>query len=131
MKFIPPEVPEMFHNQPVLYNQTRNILLAQRVVIADSLFTRLRGLMLRPSLPPGEALWLRPCNSIHTLFMRFPIDVVFLEENNRVIKIIHNLQPWQISPLVRGGSSVLELAAGTLKNRASPGDQFYIGPAPR
>ena len=82
-----------------------------RVVLADRPLARMRGLLGRRSLPPGEGLLLRPAGSIHTAFMRFPIDAVFLDRDQRVVRLVRSLPPWR-SAAARGARSVLELAAG-------------------
>ncbi len=75
-------------------------------------------------MEPGEALWIEPCAMIHTFFMKFPIDVLFLDKERRVVRAIENIQPFRLSPWVGKARSVLEFAAGTLKaaGGALPGD---------
>lgn len=85
-----------------------NLLLAERTA------ERMRGLLGRESLAPNTGLLIRPCRSIHMWFMRFPIDVAFLDADLRVLKIVSNLRPWQIALAPRGTQSVLETAAGQL-----------------
>ncbi|WP_416394982.1 DUF192 domain-containing protein [Allohahella sp. A8] len=78
---------------------------------ADTFFGRLRGLMGKASLPEGEALMFTPCSSVHTFFMRFAIDVVYLDKERRIVKICEQLKPWRMS-LCFGARSVVELNAG-------------------
>lgn len=73
---------------------------------------RLRGLLARPPLRPGEALLIRPCNGVHTCGMRYPIDVVFLDRAGSVVRVVHALRPWRFVPLVRGAHVAVELRAG-------------------
>lgn len=73
--------------------------------------TRLLGLLALPRLRPGEALALQPCASVHTCFMRYAIDVVYLDADDTVIKVVPALAPWRISAC-RGARTTLELAAG-------------------
>jgi len=94
--------------------QTSGALLAEEVETADSLLARLKGLLGRDSLPQGHALWLRPCNGIHTFGMRFPIDVVVLDRIMKVSAIHHNVQPNRMTRLYPSGCSVLELPSGTV-----------------
>jgi uncharacterized membrane protein (UPF0127 family) len=82
-----------------------------RVVVADSYWTRLRGLLGRRELGPGEGLLLRPASSVHTAFMRFPIDVVFLDDELRVLDVVEAVPPWRVKAK-RGARAVLELGAG-------------------
>lgn len=77
------------------------------VEIADTFLTRLKGLMFIKEAPP-KGLFLKKCNSIHTFFMKFNIDVVFLDKDNKVIKIIRGLKPGKIVSPVKGVSSVVE-----------------------
>ena len=82
-----------------------------RCRIADGFFSRLRGLLGRRGLEPGEGLLLSPSSSVHTLFMRFPIDVVFLDRGLRVVGVSDDVRPWRLTGR-RGARHVLELAAG-------------------
>ena len=86
-------------------------VVCERCELADSVWTRLRGLMGRARLEPGDGLMLRPSSSIHTHFMRFPIDAVFLDDQLRVLGVREGLRPWRMAS-VRGSAAVLELAAG-------------------
>lgn len=79
---------------------------------ADTFFKRLFGLTGRKSLPPFHGLLLSPCNSIHMLFMRFPIDAVFLDKNFKIKKIVPNLKPWLGFAFSFDSFAVLELNAG-------------------
>jgi uncharacterized membrane protein (UPF0127 family) len=84
--------------------------------IADRLLPRLRGLMGRSGLPAGEGILLRPAPSIHTAFMRFPIDVLFLDRSLRVLAVVERLGPWRVASQ-RSARAVLELAAGEAARR--------------
>lgn len=85
--------------------------------LADNAFTRLRGLLGRASLPAGEGLLIRPAPSIHTAFMRFPIDAVFLDADLCVLGLEAALRPWRIAGR-RGARAVLELPAGAAAEAA-------------
>jgi uncharacterized protein len=85
-------------------------------VVADTVLTRMRGLLGRRALDPGAGLLLRPAPSIQTLFMGFPIDVVFLDRDGRVLKVVPELRPWRAAAC-RGARQVLELAAGEAARR--------------
>lgn len=80
-----------------------------RCYVAESFVTRLVGLMGRRSIPRDEALAFPRCNSIHTFFMRFPIDVVFVDQSGRVVKVIERLRPWRMLLPQRGAKHVIEL----------------------
>jgi uncharacterized membrane protein (UPF0127 family) len=86
-------------------------VVCERCVVADSPFSRARGLLGRKCLAEGEGLLLRPASAIHTWFMRFPIDAVFLAEDGTVLRIAAELRPWRAAGR-RGARAVLELAAG-------------------
>jgi uncharacterized protein len=88
--------------------------LALNLSVADTLFARMKGLLGRRSLPSGEGLWIKPCNSVHTFGMQFPIDVVFLDKEKRVVGLAKTLRPNRISRLYYEASSVIELPAGTI-----------------
>lgn len=88
-------------------------LIADRIVVASSMFQRMRGLLGKSSLPPGEGIWFPRTSSIHMWFMRFPIDVVYVDRELRVKKTVEALKPWRFSG-ARGSRSTLELAAGAL-----------------
>jgi uncharacterized protein len=89
------------------------VVVADHVEVADSALARFRGLMFRDHLPQGHGLALRPCNSIHMFFMRFPLDVVFVDGEGRVVRVLDAIRPWRASTLVRGAKAAIELPAGT------------------
>lgn len=88
--------------------------LAQTLAVADTFFSRLKGLLGKRELPHGEGLWIKPCNSVHTFGMRFPIDVVFLDKENLVVGLAKTLRPNRVSHLYSNASSVIELPLGTI-----------------
>jgi uncharacterized membrane protein (UPF0127 family) len=108
----------------IAYNRTRSREVVSRVSVADTAATRSKGLLGRDSMAPEEGLWIVPCPMIHTFFMRFSIDVVFLDGDNKVRRVIENLKPWRLSPWVFSARSVLEMAAGTLQGSVQIGDQL-------
>src|SRR5262245_53197207 len=79
----------------VLRREDDGQVLCERCIVADSVFRRLRGLLGRRSLSPGDGIVLRPGWSVHTIFMLFSIDVVFLDGNQVVVKVVRNLKPWR------------------------------------
>jgi uncharacterized protein len=91
-------------------------VVCDRCLVADSMFVRMRGLLGRRGLASGEGLLLRPAPSIHTFFMRFPIDVVFLARDGEVVKVVSAVKPWRTAA-ARGARSALELAAGEAERR--------------
>jgi uncharacterized protein len=112
-------------------NLTRQTVLADNVEVANRAATRRKGLLGRTHLTAGEALWIVPCESVHTFFMRFPIDIVYLDRSRKVRKVRANVPPWRISVCFLA-HSVIELATGSvLASRTTPGDQldFLAGDA--
>lgn len=104
----------------------RGRIVCERCLVADRPLSRLRGLLGRAALPAGEGLLLRPTPSIHTWFMRFPIDVVFLDRELSVLDVRHALRPWRMAGR-RGARAVLELAAGEAAGRGiEPGMQLRL-----
>jgi hypothetical protein len=95
-------------------NLTRNTVLATCMEVADSAAKRNKGLLGRERLAPGEGLWIRPCEAVHTFWMRFPIDLVYLDRKNRIRKLVSALPPWRLSACLRA-HSVLELPSGTIR----------------
>ncbi|MGA2259580.1 MAG: DUF192 domain-containing protein [Thermoguttaceae bacterium] len=89
-------------------------VVVQRLVIADGFWSRLCGLQFRRLLPPGDGLLLVPCASIHTLWMRFAIDVAMLDRTGGVVAVRQAVRPWRLVFAPRGTHAVLEASAGTL-----------------
>jgi len=110
------------------FNRTRGVGVAARVLKADDYAARSRGLLGRESLAAGEGLWLVPCPMIHTFFMRFAIDALFLDRGLKVLRVLETLKPWRVSPWVWGAHSVLELAAGAVGGATRPGDVLEMRP---
>jgi uncharacterized membrane protein (UPF0127 family) len=110
----------------LIVNLTCGTVVCERGLVAQNPLRRMRGLIGRSSLPTGEGLLLRPAPSIHTAFMRFPIDAVFLDANLRVVKLASGLKPWRTASS-RQARSVLELAAGESERRGlSVDDQLAL-----
>jgi len=100
--------------------------IATAVEVASTRRQRRRGLLGRDFLDPAEALVLAPCAAIHTAFMRFPIDVVFLDRSGCAVRVVHRLKPWRIAASVNA-RTVVELAAGTLERHpVEVGDRLYL-----
>jgi hypothetical protein len=111
----------------IVANRTRQTTLADRAAAARTFGQRLRGLMRKPPLPPGGGLVLFGDNSIHTFFMRFPIDVLYLDEERRFIRLHESMMPWKAGPIVRGCRCIVELPPGTIHHtRTSVGDLISL-----
>ena len=101
-------------------------VVCERCTLADSPVTRLRGLLGRDGLEQGEGLLLRPASSIHTFFMRFPIDAVFLDRALVVLGIVDGIEPWRAASQ-RGAKAILELPAGESSRRGlAVGDKLTL-----
>ncbi|MCW3489635.1 DUF192 domain-containing protein [Dethiobacter alkaliphilus] len=88
--------------------------MAKRVARADTFFRRLRGLMLSRTFPADiDALVLSPCNAVHTFFMRYSLDVIFLDSKMKVVHIIWGMKPGKVSPVIKDAHYVVEMAAGS------------------
>jgi uncharacterized protein len=99
-------------------------VVCEELLLADGPLSRMRGLLGRRALPSGEGLLLRPAASIHTAFMRFAIDAVFLDRDLRVLKVEPRIRPWRTAGC-RGARAVLELSAGESERRGvRPGDRL-------
>lgn len=95
-----------------------------KIELAGTVWRRFCGLLGRKELPASSALWLRPCNSVHCFFMRFAIDVIYLDASGNILRIQPQLKPWRFS-LCRAATSVIELAAGECQRLdIKPGDQL-------
>lgn len=107
-------------------NATKKTTLGAEIVLAHSSGERRTGLLKQNSLEEGHGLWIIPCEGVHTMFMRFAIDVVFLDRRNRVRKIRTDLRPWRLSACLTA-HSVLELPAGTAaRTLTAVGDELVL-----
>jgi uncharacterized protein len=93
----------------------------ERVSVPATAFGRMRGLLGRPAPAAGEALWLRPCRSIHTIGMRYAIDVLFLDRHGTVLRARRDLPPGRLAFAPRGAASVLECGGGSIPPDTAPG----------
>jgi len=110
----------------VIFDPATGAAVCERCVVADRPLVRMRGLLGRRDLHADEGLLLRPAGSIHTHFMRFPIDVVFLDRDCRVVDVRDALRPWRMARK-RGAKAVLELRAGEARRRGvEVGDVLHL-----
>lgn len=102
-------------------------MIAERLEVPRTFVGRGLGLMFRRRLDRGRGMWIRPCNGIHMFFMRFAIDAVFLDRQQRVVRAFPRLGRWRMVPIVRGAHSVVELPAGTLDGlELAPGARLVV-----
>jgi uncharacterized membrane protein (UPF0127 family) len=110
-------------------NRTRQVYLATQLPIAETHWSRFRGLMgtAAGNFLRGQGLWIVPSRGMHTFAMRFPIDVIYLDKGKIVIHAAENLKPWRVAPVRLRATSVLELPASTLSaTRTAVGDEIEI-----
>lgn len=116
-----------------LYKITKKIndekaeMLIENLQIAESFFGRMQGLLGRKSLAADQALWIKPCNNIHTFFMKFTIDCVFINKTYKVEKVFSKVRPFQIRGPVWKAYSVIEFSEGFVEKwNIQPGDQLHV-----
>lgn len=110
-----------------IHNQTRSTFLGDRIEVADTPWSRAKGLLGRRSLDEGGGLLITSCNSIHMFFMRFAIDVAFIDDDNRVVHAVHSIRPWRATWFYPRATAALELPAGTLKRtQTEEGDTLTL-----
>lgn len=113
-----------------IINQSKGTVVAVRAAVARSVWDRGRGLMFRKSLDPGTGLVIDPCGSIHSMWMRFPIDVLYISRDDAVVRADTAMPPWRIGPLFAGGRLVIELPEGTIATSQTEfGDRLVYEPA--
>lgn len=119
----------VFSPQGQAFNRTRKAYLATELSLADTHWSRLRGLMgaSEQDFGNGRGLWIVPCRGVHTLAMRFPIDVLYLSKAGTVVHIEQKLQPWRFAPIRMQAATVLELPSGkAVETATAVGDKIEI-----
>lgn len=112
----------------VITNATRGTTLADRGWRAAKMLERLKGLLGRSGLEAGEGIHIEPCNSIHTFFMRFAIDVLFLDRAGTIVRAFEAIPPWRLTRIYPKAHSVVELPPGTLAATGTyEGDRVVFG----
>ena len=107
-------------------NLTRNAVLGEAIDVADTSEKRRTGLLKHTGLAPGEGLWIKPCESVHTFFMKFAIDLVYIDKKNKVRKARKAVPPWRLSACL-SAHSIIELPAGTIERTGTQaGDELAI-----
>jgi uncharacterized membrane protein (UPF0127 family) len=110
-----------------VYNQTRESFLSLGVTVADTHLSRLRGLLGKLRLKSDEGLWIVPCQGVHTIGLLFPIDLIYLDEENRVVHLVEHFGTFRIAPIRTDSASVLEMQTRTIySSHTQIGDQFVI-----
>ena len=120
-------------NKAYVYNETRQTFIATELRVADTHWTRLKGLLgsTRKMFSAGAALWIVPCHGVHTFGMIFPIDVLYLDESLVVVHLEQNVKPWRFTPIRLDAATVIELPASTVASTGTcVGDRMEINTAP-
>lgn len=103
--------------------------LATNVWLANNPLTRLKGLLGKKTLQTNQGLWITPCNGVHSCFMQFRFDALFISKSGEVLHIIDDMAPWGFSPMIKGAKSVLELPAGwASQHQVCVGDTLTLTP---
>jgi uncharacterized membrane protein (UPF0127 family) len=112
-----------------LYKKSNtNILLTEELETANSTWKRLKGLLGTKELSKNQMLWIHTCNSIHTFFMNYAIDCLFLDKNLVICSIKENIPPWRTTIPVLKATSVIEMQSGRSNElELKEGDQLYVG----
>ncbi len=112
----------------ILRNQSKNNVICSEVEIASSFFARAQGLLGTKKLSPNKTLWIHRCNNIHTFFMNYAIDCVFVDHKLKVCAVAENVHPWRIVLPKWKARSVFEMSAGLAKSaQIEVGDQLHVG----
>lgn len=100
-------------------------VICQKMTAATNMFSRMLGLMFSAGLPSGcDGFLITPCNSIHTFFMRYSLDILFIDKNFKIVKAIYGLAPWRMTWIYFKSRHVLEMKAGTMKKGLNAGDSL-------
>lgn len=99
----------------ILKNITKKNIIAENGNITSNFYDRFKGLLGKKEIKNDEALIIKPCNSIHMFFMKFSIDVIFIDKNDRVCEMIKNIKPWKVSKIIKEAKYVIELKSGKIE----------------
>jgi uncharacterized membrane protein (UPF0127 family) len=110
-----------------IVNQSKGTTLAENARKAANFLERGRGLMMAPPLQEGGGLVLDPCGSIHMFFMRYPLDILFLNKEGRVVFMYKGIKPWRVGRVVRGSQMAVELPVGAIEqSKTEVGDRVSL-----
>jgi hypothetical protein len=102
----------------ILFSKTTNEVISENLMVADSFFKRLKGLMFTKALPEQDALLISPCNEIHMFFMNYSIDVLYLDKEWKIVHMDEDMQPGKIGKKIKNAFSVVELPRGRIKTKS-------------
>ncbi|MBM3707970.1 MAG: DUF192 domain-containing protein [Actinobacteria bacterium] len=106
-------IPELESGKIQHFQKDKEILIFHDIKVAESFFSKLTGLIFKKNLKEGSGLLIENCNNIHTLWMRFSIDVLYLDENGRILHILHSVKPFRFTSSIKGAVMVLEIKSKT------------------
>lgn len=109
-----------------LVKKETNEVILENAKVADTFISRFFGLMGKKDLPEDAGLIIKPCNSVHCFFMRFPIDVIFVDSDDRIVHVMPAMKPGKISPIVRKAKYVIESNAHILSKKLQVGDEIIV-----
>jgi uncharacterized membrane protein (UPF0127 family) len=110
----------------VVKGETGQVIVSN-LKVTNTFFTRLKGLLGTKELREGDGLLIKPCNGIHMFWMKYSIDVVFLDKEYRVVHLIKGIKPWRVSPVIKEATMVLELPTGTIdRSNIKHGETIHI-----
>lgn len=110
-----------------LFNKSQKTVICEHLIEAQTFFKKLKGLMFAKSLNPSYGLWIQHCKSVHTCFMKFSIDLIFINKKKRIVGLVEDMKPWKLSPLYWKAESVIEVPAHTIKqHKLKIGEQLDV-----
>lgn len=109
-----------------IINKNTGKVLAEKAMLANSTFKRVKGLMFSDRMEGFDALIISPCNSIHTFFMKYSIDVIFLNNKLEIVKVKRNISPWRVTPIYFRATQVIEFEAGIVGDNLSEGESVDV-----
>ena len=110
-----------------ILNKNRDTILAKDPLIANTLYSRAKGLLGKRDFRNPEAMVIKSCNAIHTFFMNFAIDILFVDKNNKIVGVEPNIKPWRLSHVYWLSRFVIELPVGTIEEtKTSKGDELVF-----
>jgi uncharacterized membrane protein (UPF0127 family) len=113
-------------NKFMILKNSKGEMICEKAKVADTMFTRILGLMFSKDLAAQHGLLICPCNSIHTFFMNYSLDIIFLDKKFQVVKVIYNMHPWRISWMYFRAHQVLEMKAGHLRSGVEVGEKLEV-----
>lgn len=102
------------------------VIVSHKITIAENFYDRLKGLMFTKEISCNEAIWIRDCQSIHTFFMYFPIDVAFINSDLKVVRVIRGMKPWRMSWFYFKADSVIEMKSGCMPASVVEGKELEL-----